>query len=146
MHPVSGFYCDDHRRLDRLWERIENDRGTGPAEIRTEFEEFRAGLERHMEWEELLLFPLLEKAGAPDMQSRADLLCWEHRHLRLWLARVAENLDRTDDAANLERQAFRGLLAGHNDFEERLVYPSLETAATAEQRRLLWERMGAPAP
>lgn len=142
MRQLSEFYRDDHRRLDRLWRRM---LCGGTAEAQRAFVEFRSGLEQHIEWEERLLFPLLEAAEHPDIRRRTDLLCWEHRHLRAWLERVGSHLVRRDEEAALEREAFAGLLAGHNDFEERLVYPLLEPTATPDELREMWMRMGMPA-
>lgn len=141
MDSIHCFYSDDHRRLDELFLQLQSGHPSGRGGARRAFGAFRRGLERHMDWEEQLLFPLLSAAAAPAHQQLADLLCWEHRHLRLMLNGVEEHIGRDDWDSRLERTAYSSLLAAHNSLEERLVYPLLDRATTPEDRCRLWSQM-----
>jgi iron-sulfur cluster repair protein YtfE (RIC family) len=59
------------------------------------FEEFKAGLEQHIIWEEEILFPCFEKKfglrGAPTEVMRS-----EHRDIRKFLDAIAQKLTRED--------------------------------------------------
>ena len=64
MGPLSGFFADDHRRLEALLDRA----AAGPGPIDPElFEQFRAGLLRHIAMEEKILLPAVQRArgGTP---------------------------------------------------------------------------------
>jgi hypothetical protein len=57
--PIARFLASDHERLDALLTRAVRDRG---ALDRAAFDEFRAGLLRHIAIEEKLLFPAVREA------------------------------------------------------------------------------------
>jgi iron-sulfur cluster repair protein YtfE (RIC family) len=59
MGPISGLFADDHRRLEALLDRATA--GSGPID-RELFEQFRAGLLRHIGMEEKVLFPAAQRA------------------------------------------------------------------------------------
>jgi hypothetical protein len=74
----------------------------------------RASLARHLAIEEQCLFPAYVKAGGREAWVRG--LENEHRYLRRYLERLDE-----DDG----RRKFLRLLDGHDEKEERVVYPDL---------------------
>ena len=64
MGPLSRFFADDHRRIEALLDRATA--GPGPIDP-VSFEEFRAGLLRHIGMEEKILLPAVQRArgGTP---------------------------------------------------------------------------------
>ena len=64
MGPISHFFAEDHRRIEAILDRATA--GPGPIDAAL-FEEFRAGLLRHIGMEEKVLLPAVQRArgGAP---------------------------------------------------------------------------------
>ena len=58
---IREFYEKDHGRLDELFKTFQQLKRSHPPKAKGVFEEFKFGLERHIVWEEDLLFPLWEK-------------------------------------------------------------------------------------
>ncbi|MCI0541647.1 MAG: hypothetical protein L0Z50_41135 [Verrucomicrobiales bacterium] len=53
---VAGYYGQDHRRLDDLTHRFQESRETDLRRASRLFAEFKAGLDRHILWEDEILF------------------------------------------------------------------------------------------
>lgn len=66
---IYQFYSDDHARLDRLFELFHQRKENDPGGALGFLEQFKAGLERHMAWEEAVLFPEYD-AKAPTPKER----------------------------------------------------------------------------
>ena len=65
--PVSEFFGQDHDRLDELFKTFQKFKRSDFAKAKEAFKEFKFGLQRHIVWEEDILFPLWEeKTGVSD--------------------------------------------------------------------------------
>ena len=106
MGPLSRFFADDHRRLEALLDRAT---AGGDAIDAVLFEEFRAGLLRHIGMEEKVLLPAAQRARGGTPLPLA-------RRLRLDHGAIAALLVPTPTPAIVEQ--LRGLLAVHDALEE----------------------------
>ncbi len=106
MGPLSRFFADDHRRLEALLDRAAA--GPGPIDP-VLFEEFRAGLLRHIGMEEKILLPAAQRArgGTPLPMAR---------QLRLDHGAIAALLVPTPTGAVVGQ--LRAILAVHDALEE----------------------------
>jgi iron-sulfur cluster repair protein YtfE (RIC family) len=60
-HPsISHHYGQDHDRLDDLFRQFQALKLSDRESAGRAFQEFKAGLERHIAWEEEILFPAFE--------------------------------------------------------------------------------------
>src|SRR5512143_3797404 len=102
---IAQWLAEDHRRLDALLERALGRDGEFDLEA---FESFRAGLLRHIAWEEKLVMPLLRRVErAPELLAR----------LRRDHAALATFLIPTPRAELID--AIRAILVEHNRHEEQ---------------------------
>lgn len=140
---VTEYLEADHRRLDAIIPGVERLAAAGAyGDAAARFAEFKAGLDRHIEVEEQILFPTFESAtgmtAGPTQVMRA-----EHADIREWM-RVATGSIAEGDA-ELLAEAIDGLtraLSAHNVKEEGMLYPMTDEAIGGdEQRRRLVERM-----
>lgn len=106
MGPISQFMADDHRRLEALLERAA---AASPIDSAL-FEQFRAGLLRHIGMEEKVLLPAVRRVqgGIPLPLAR---------QLRLDHGAIAAMLVPSPTPAGIAQ--LRALLAVHDDLEER---------------------------
>ena len=58
METIMNFMAKDHDRLDSLFTQFRNLRNTDVKKAKGLFHEFKIGLQRHIVWEEEILFPL----------------------------------------------------------------------------------------
>ncbi|HEU4684239.1 MAG TPA: hemerythrin domain-containing protein [Nitrospira sp.] len=138
---IAVFFRQDHERLDALFKRFHDLKRTDFQRAKNAFVEFRFGLQRHIRWEEELLFPLWEERtgmseGGPTFVMRA-----EHRQIGELLEAIHDKVAGGDPESDQEEQALLCLLGLHNVKEERILYPSIDQVTTAEDRKGLYRQM-----
>ncbi|MBI4325039.1 MAG: hemerythrin domain-containing protein [Chloroflexi bacterium] len=139
---IAGHYGQDHQRLDELFHRFQELQKNDFAEAARLFAEFKAGLERHIVWEEEILFPRFDASFGHLSGSPTAIMRWEHQHLRRYLARIEQNLARHDTETELEQIAFLSLLCSHNQKEESVLYPMMDELFGEEERSSVFAEMG----
>lgn len=133
--PLTAWFAKDHARLDALLRLSVADPGAFDVEA---FEAFRAGLLRHIAWEEKILLPAARRVrnGAPLPQAR---------HLRVDHGAIASLLVPTPDATIVAE--LRSILEPHNAAEEEAggLYQACDDLLAADASTLL-EQVGAYPP
>ncbi len=120
---VDEYLSWDHRRLDALWEDTRTHAASGALEqAQQRFAEFMCGLERHIDAEEKVLFPMFTaRAGA---NGPVEVMCHEHVGIRKAMREIADALA-AKDVAGFEAGAeeLESILGEHNHKEEKVLYP-----------------------
>ena len=135
MSALTRYMASDHDRLDRLL-----DRAVAGADFDLDaFEEFRAGLLRHIGIEEKILLPDARRRRGGEPLPIAARLRLEH-------AAIAALMVPTPDRALVTE--VRSILAGHNRVEEEAggAYELVATLAGDEADALLQRAQAAPLP
>jgi hemerythrin-like domain-containing protein len=132
----------DHDRLDAILADAQArfERGESATEA---FADFRAGLERHLQLEEEVIFPAYEArtglTGGP-----TAVLRFEHALIREQLSDLAEMLRLGAWALfRVCMVRFNHLLAAHDLKEERVLYPSAVRLMDPSLRAALTEQLRA---
>ena len=77
---ICEFFEQDHDRLDELFKTFQKMKRSDFAKAKEAFKAFKVGLQRHIVWEEDLLFPLWEeKTGMSEegpTATRKNRRCW----------------------------------------------------------------------
>jgi hypothetical protein len=130
--PLFCFLANDHERLDGLLRRAMT---AGGAVDRAASAECRAGLLRHINLEEKILFPAAQRWQGGDPLPLAATLRREHGALAALLVPTSAII-----------AALRTILAAHHALEEGPggVYEMCEELAGAEVDRLLTQWQAAP--
>jgi iron-sulfur cluster repair protein YtfE (RIC family) len=105
------------------------------------FKAFKFGLQRHIVWEEDVLFPLWEEKtgmseGGPTFVMRA-----EHRQIGQQLEAVHDKVGDQNPDSDQEEQALLDLLGTHNIKEERVLYPAIDQLTSPEERETVFRNM-----
>ena len=132
--PLTGYLAADRRRLDVLFQSASTD----PDHVDGgTYEQFRAGLLRHIGMEEKILLPAAQRLNGGAPLSRAGKLRLDHGAL-------AALLMPTPTASIIK--AIHGILADHNAVEEGPdgLYTLCDGLAGAEAEQLLSKLQAAP--
>jgi regulator of cell morphogenesis and NO signaling len=137
---ISDHYGHDHDRLDELFHRFQTLKTSDRANAVQAFKEFHAGLERHIVWEEEILFPAFEtKTGMTS--GPTQVMRWEHQQIQGFLKAIADKLaagtnDTGDDEAGL-----LAVLGPHNHKEENILYPMIDQVTAGAERTQIFAEM-----
>ena len=132
--PLTHFLADDHRRLDGLLHKAVTD----PHQVDgAAYDQFRAGLLRHIGMEEKILLPAVQRLRGGEPLSIAAKLRLDHGVL-------AALLMPTPTAAIIA--TIRHILAGHNALEEGAegLYALCDELAGPEAELLVARFLAAP--
>jgi hemerythrin superfamily protein len=117
---IYEFMSRDHSRLDYIFQEFRKSKKVAEAEQL--FLEFSAGIERHMSWEEDILFPLVKKKMGGD-SPMIDELIVQHNRIKDDLRGLADSLKPRDTALEDDLEQ---LLAAHDKMEEEDMYPWID--------------------
>ena len=121
----------DHRRLDAILAAVKQALRSGDiAQGFARFSQFREGLERHIAFEEGVLFPVLEPLSAGAGGGPTHVMRLEHSEIRRLIAEIASELERGGhDGHTTPLAALTARIYAHNGKEERILYPAMDQAA-----------------
>lgn len=136
----------DHDRLDFLFSQFRNLRNSDTEKSKNLFHEFKTGLQRHIVWEEEILFPFFEEKtgmhGGP-----TEVMRMEHRQIKEYLEKIHDRIitDAHNEIALLETELLE-VLTNHNQKEEGILYPWIDNSASeAEIKKVFIEMENIPA-
>jgi len=91
---INDFLTEDHDRLDGLLETFQEWRAKDSAKAKDFLTQFTVGLQRHLRWEESILFPLFEQMTG--QSGLTNTLRSEHEEIREWLAALNRKVEQND--------------------------------------------------
>jgi iron-sulfur cluster repair protein YtfE (RIC family) len=119
----------DHRHLDALLLEVEQAASAGRfPEAREHLSRLAAGLIRHIDAEETLLFPQLVKAE-PGATGPVSVMRFEHQEFRDLLERMVSQLAPSSERWRDTLRLLKKALVVHNTKEERVLYPLADELA-----------------
>lgn len=138
---VQGHFADDHDRLDRLLKTYREFKRVDFTRAKEAFKEFKVGLQRHILWEENVLFPLFEEKTG--MRDRGPTLVMraEHREIGKWLEALHDKVRAHDVDSDREEMALYETLLAHNQKEETVLYPGIDRLLSEGERAAAFQRM-----
>lgn len=125
MSSLEEAFAHDHRRLEQALEASAAHVGAGRWDDGANaFATFRLGIERHMQVEEQVLFPVVESGTETPLTA---ILRKGHRDLRVFFDELDDAL-LARDATEYARIAasMKALLARHDEKEEAELYPAAQ--------------------
>ncbi|MBU6482165.1 MAG: hemerythrin domain-containing protein [Nitrospirae bacterium] len=138
---ISGFYEQDHDRLDELFKTFQNLKRSDFGKAKEAFKEFKFGLQRHIVWEEDLLFPLWEEKTGMSESGPTFVMRNEHRQIGQLLEAIHRKVADQNPDSDQEEQALLNLLGSHNMKEERVLYPSIDQVTSGAERETVFRSM-----
>src|SRR5574337_539969 len=93
---VQTLFAHDHDRLDQLLETYRRLKRRDFAQDKQAFREFKFGLQRHIIWEETVLFPLFEEKTVMSDRGPTVVMRAEHREIGRCLEALHDKVRRQD--------------------------------------------------
>ena len=138
---ITAFYEQDHDRLDELFKTFQKLKRSDFLKADEAFKEFKFGLQRHIVWEEDVLFPLWEKETGMSEGGATSVMRAEHRQIGLHLEAIQRKVAEQNSDSDQEEQALLNLLGSHNMKEERVLYPGIDRVTSAGERETVFQNM-----
>jgi regulator of cell morphogenesis and NO signaling len=138
---VSAFFEQDHDRLDELFKTFQQLKRSDFPKAKEAFKEFKFGLQRHIVWEEDVLFPLWEKKTGMSESGPTPVMRNEHRQIGQQLEAIHGKVSEQNPDSDKEEQALLDLLGSHNRKEELRLYPAIDQVAGTEGQEAIFQSM-----
>lgn len=131
---ITRYYEDDHDRLDGLFKQYQASKAADLPQAQESFRQFKAGLERHIVWEEEILFPQFEEKTGMRDTGPTEVMRIEHREIKRLLGVIHEKIEKANADTDLEDGALLSTLGAHNEKEEQILYPAIDQMLSEQER------------
>ena len=138
---ITAFFEQDHDRLDELFKTFQQLKRSDFSKAKDAFKGFKFGLQRHIVWEEDLLFSLWEKKTGMSESGPTPAMRNEHRQIGKQLEAIHQKVTDQNPDSDQEEQALLDLLGSHNRKEERALYPAIDQVTSPEERETVFQGM-----
>ncbi|MDH4155481.1 MAG: hemerythrin domain-containing protein [Nitrospira sp.] len=138
---ITALYEKDHDRLDELFKTFQASKRSDFAKAKEAFKEFKVGLQRHIIWEEELLFPMWEEKTGMIEDGPTPMMRFEHEQIKKLLDAIHRKVESQDLNSDQEEQSLLDLLGSHNRKEEKALYPAIDNVTNAEERATIFSTM-----
>lgn len=138
---IEEFYSHDHDDLDGYLKEFQRLKRVDFMKAKPFFRSFKFGLQRHILWEEEILFPFFEqKTGMKDGGPTA-VMRHEHVLIKQALESLHAKVRNADPDSEAEEKELIGLLSEHNMKEEHILYPAIDKLASLEEKAQMNKQM-----
>ena len=138
---ITALYEKDHDRLDELFKTFQTSKRSDFAKAKEAFKEFKVGLQRHIIWEEELLFPMWEEKTGMIEDGPTPVMRFEHEQIKKLLEAIHQKVEQQNLESDQEEQALLNLLGSHNRKEEKALYPAIDNVTNADERATIFTNM-----
>ncbi len=98
-------------------------------------------LQRHIIWEEHILFPVFESRTGMEDQGPTAVMRMEHRHIKVFLDQIHDHIAKKEtDTDGFEKDLVE-TLAAHNRKEETVLYPWIDRCVSERETEALMTRL-----
>lgn len=138
---VQVTFAHDHDRLDELLGTYRRLKHVDFTKAKQAFKEFKFGLQRHIIWEETVLFPLFEEKTGMRDHGPTVVMRAEHREIGRRLEALHDKVRRQDVNSEAEERSLIQALFAHNEKEENVLYPAIDRMSSLEERTAAFKKM-----
>jgi len=126
---ISEYFEKDHDRLDDLFKSFQQWKQSDYPRAKEFFVAFKFGLQRHIVWEEEILFPLFEKKTGMQF-GPTYVMRMEHKEIAAHLEAIHKKVQKADPNTDSEERKLLEVLGMHNEKEEAILYPAIDRNLT----------------
>lgn len=141
---ITSYFGKDHDRLDRLFKEFQRLKYTDFQRAKEYFIAFKCGLQRHIIWEEEILFPLFEYKTGMANAGPTFVMRLEHKQIRQMLEDIYTKVKDFNTQTNREEERLMSIMFLHNTKEENVLYPAIDECTCAEEKDKIFMIMNSP--
>ena len=138
---ITGYFEADHDQLDGFFKTFQTLKRTDFPKAKQAFVNFKVGLQRHIVWEEEILFPLFEKKTGMKDGGPTAVMRMEHRQIKEYLEKIHDGLAKGEPNTDAMENRLIEILTAHNEKEENILYPWIDTTTDEKEREAVFEKM-----
>ncbi|OUS70030.1 hypothetical protein B5G52_15780 [Pseudoalteromonas sp. A601] len=133
---ITVYFEADHKRLDSLYLAFKHSFKEGNIkQAKAYFIAYKEGIEKHIVWEESVLFPFFEQQTGM-LHGPTRVMTMEHQQVYRLNDAILACLEQQESSAAFELE-LEELLAGHNHKEENILYPMIDNNSNESQKAKL---------
>ena len=138
---IKKFFEDDHNRLDTIFIEYQKLKRSDLQKAKEFFKEFKIGLQRHIVWEEEILFPVFEKKTAIFQGGPTQVMRIEHKQIKEQLEKIHDKIQKEDTKNDVDEEILSSILIKHNLKEENILYPAIDNMIKDEERIRIFDQI-----
>ena len=144
MTTILEFMNEDHDRLDNKIRKYSTEKLVDIEQAESIFLFFKSELERHIVWEEDILFPVFERKTSNKDAGPTSVMRMEHIQIKDHLQKIQRKLraKKIQDPCGEEVALFK-LLESHNQKEENILYPGIDNLTSEQEKDQMIKRISA---
>ncbi|EQB62627.1 MAG: hypothetical protein RBG1_1C00001G0206 [candidate division Zixibacteria bacterium RBG-1] len=142
MNKVFDFMAQDHDRLDGIFKEFREVKNNDLKKAKSFFHDFKIGLQKHIVWEEEILFPIFENKTGMYETGPTAVMRMEHRQIKDFLEKIHDRIlkGETSKIDELEKGLIE-VLTAHNQKEESILYPWIDDSLSETERENVFTQM-----
>jgi len=144
MTTILEFMSVDHDRLDNKIRMYGTEKLVDIERAENIFLFFKSELERHIIWEEDILFPVFERKTSNKDAGPTSVMRMEHIQIKDHLQKIQRKLraKKIQDPCGEEVALFK-LLESHNQKEENILYPGIDNLTSEQEKDQMIKQISA---
>ena len=144
MTTILKFMSVDHDRLDNKIKKYSTEKLVDIERAESIFLSFKSELERHIIWEEDILFPVFERKTSNKDAGPTSVMRMEHIQIKNHLQEIKRKLHvrKIQDPCKEEVALFK-VLKSHNQKEENILYPEIDNLTSEQEKEQMIKQMSA---
>jgi len=144
MTTILEFMSIDHDRLDNKIKMYSTEKLVNVERAEDIFLLFKNELERHIIWEEDILFPVFERKTGIKDGGPTSVMRMEHIQIKKHLQEIKRKLHTKINQKHCKEEvALFKVLESHNQKEEDILYPGIDNLTSEQEKELLIKQMSA---
>ena len=142
MTTILEFMSEDHDRLDNKIKMYSAEKLVNIEQANGIFLFFKRELERHITWEEDILFPIFERKSGIKDDGPTSVMRIEHIQIKNHLQKIKEKLHaKIIQNPCKEEVALLEVLESHNQKEENILYPGIDNLTSEQEKEQMIKQM-----
>ena len=140
---ITAYFGKDHDRLSLLFRKFQDLKRTDFQLAKAYFIAFKSGFNRHILWEEEILFPLFEQKTAILNAGPTFEMKEEHKQIGRILKNINKKIEASDPDTDKEEERFMKILFVHKIKEENVVYMPLDDCTSSDEKNEIFMMINA---
>ncbi len=124
----STNFEDQHKGINKLFKEYQEMKVKDLKRAKEIFEQFASNLQRHMLWEERILFPILISEGSGNTSHAVEVIKNEHKKILELLKHLYLKVSKDEDSKKEEEDLISALIK-HEEFEDDVLHPVIERSS-----------------